>query len=102
MTQLVVSRLAQSDTAFIVSGLAAKAGHGVASRYAADFEALYERLLAYPESGPLRDDIEPSARIGLVPPYIVVYDFEQDQNLVTILRILHGRRKITGQLLRTT
>ncbi|WP_158806702.1 type II toxin-antitoxin system RelE/ParE family toxin [Beijerinckia sp. L45] len=99
MTRLVVSRLAQSDTTFIVSGLAAKAGNSIAARYAADFEALYERLLVHPESGPVRFAIGPRVRIGIVWPYIVVYEYDGIRDLVTILRVLHGRRKITGRFL---
>jgi plasmid stabilization system protein ParE len=34
-----------------------------------------------------------------VPPYIVIYDHEQAADLVTVLRIVHGRRRITGKLL---
>ena len=99
MRQLVVSQLAQSDTTSILSGLAANAGNGVAERYTADFELLYERLLAHPESGPPRLALGPHVRIGVLSPYVVIYEYEQDRDLVMILRILHGRQKITGELL---
>jgi hypothetical protein len=36
----------------------------------------------------------------LCPPYIVIYEYDRAKDVVTILRIVHGRRKITGKLLR--
>ena len=37
-------------------------------------------------------------RIGIVPPYIVIYRYTEDNDIVTILRIVHGRRNITRTL----
>ncbi len=100
MARVIVSLLAQTDTAAIVADLANSAGRRVASEYIASFEALYARLAAHPDSGAPRPAIAPHVRIGIVSPYIVIYEFDRAIDAVTILRIVHGRRRITGEILR--
>ena len=102
MTRLIVSRQAQTDTAYIVRDLAARAGFAVAAKYTASFESLYERLLQFPDSGAPRPAVARRARIGVVSPYVVIYEFDASiSDAVTILRVVHGRRRITGELLLT-
>jgi plasmid stabilization system protein ParE len=38
------------------------------------------------------------ARCGVVEPYVVIYDYRAD--VVTVLRVLDGRRNITRRLIR--
>jgi toxin ParE1/3/4 len=95
MARLVVSLLAQADTAQIVTDLAGGAGHPVAARYAASFERLYERLTRHPESGAPRPAMGRHVRISIVSPYVVIYEHVAAEDTVTILRIAHGRRNIT-------
>lgn len=38
------------------------------------------------------------ARLGVVEPYVVIYDYRPD--VVTVLRVLDGRRKLTRRLIR--
>ena len=42
--------------------------------------------------------LEQSRRIAVVLPYIIVYDHDDD--VVTALRVLHGKRNITRDLIR--
>src|SRR6516225_2361148 len=70
MARLIISLLAQSDTAYILSDLAGKAGYAVAAKYAADFESLYERLAVFPDSGHPRPAVGPHVSIGIASPYI--------------------------------
>jgi plasmid stabilization system protein ParE len=100
MARVIVSLLAQADSDYIVADLTDKAGPSVAARYAASFEALYERFAAYPDSGAPRPAIGQHVRIGIASPYIVIYEHDKTSDTVTIFRIVHGRRKITGRLLR--
>jgi toxin ParE1/3/4 len=100
MARVIVSLLAQADAAYIVTDLAGKAGQSVAAKYAASFEALYERLGAHPDSGAPRPVLGPQVRIGIVSPYIVIHEHIKADDAVTILRIVHGHRKITRRLLR--
>jgi toxin ParE1/3/4 len=99
MARVVVSSVADADTAEILAYLARKAGRATAAKYNALFEHLYDRLTDQPDTGPPRRALGPNVRIGIVPPYIVIYDHEPAANLVTVLRIVHGRRRITGKLL---
>ena len=100
MARVVVSGLAQSDSASLLTSLTRDAGHAVAGQYAARFDSLYERLAAHPEIGSPRPALGLRVRIGMVSPYIVVYEHERSESLVTVLRILHGKRRITGEALR--
>ena len=100
MARLMVSLLAQADSDCIVTDLAEKAGYNVAARYAASFEALYTRFAVHPASGAPRPAIGPDVRIGIVSPYIVIYGHDKATDTVTIFRFVHGRRKISGKLLR--
>ena len=102
MARVVITELADVDSGHILADLADKAGARVADSYNADFDSLYQRLAAFPESGSLRPRLGASVRIGVVPPYIVIYRYGSNDDLVAILRIVHGRRRITRRLLTTT
>lgn len=56
------------------------------------------RLAEYPDIGAPRPRLGPYTRIGIISPYIAIYDHKDD--LVTVLQVLHGHRKITAKLLR--
>jgi plasmid stabilization system protein ParE len=97
MAHVVVSARAHSDISQILRHLAANAGVRIAQRYAAAFDAVYDRLADFPGSAPPRPALGPRARVALVPPFMVVYDHHD--GTVTVLRILHGKRNITRDLL---
>jgi len=99
MARVVISTVAQADTAAILRDLVAKAGHGVAVDYAASIEALYDRLATHPGSGAPRPVYGRHVRMGIVLPYLVFYRHVPDSDLVGIIRVLHGSRHITRKLL---
>jgi len=99
MARLIVSLLAQADTTYIAHDLAFKAGHAVAARYLESFEELYARVADWPEIGAPRPALGPHVRIGIVSPYVALYEYDVAQGTVTIFRVVHGRRKITGKML---
>ncbi len=70
----------------------------MAERYAADFRAVYRGLAESPAAGPPRPELGPNTRIAIVLPDLVIYDYNSDE--VTVLRVLHGRRNITRDLVR--
>jgi hypothetical protein len=72
MARVVLSFAADADAAGIIAYLTSKAGHATAAKYNALFENLYDRLAVHHE---------PAA------------------DLITVLRIVDGRRRITGKLL---
>jgi toxin ParE1/3/4 len=98
MARVIVTQRAKLDVRRILSDLNERAGYRVAARYAADFKAAYRRLADFPASGPPRLALGPKTRILIVLPYIIVYDHDDDD--VTVLRVLHGKRNITRDLIR--
>ncbi|MEJ0050432.1 MAG: type II toxin-antitoxin system RelE/ParE family toxin [Methylovirgula sp.] len=103
MAQISVTATADSDTAEIISYLDAKAGRDVAARYVAAFEDVYDRLAIYPQSGAPRATLGSQVRISVVAPFVIIYEYIEADDLVIILRVLHGHRKISVRsLLRGT
>ena len=99
MAQVIVSDLADTDSMRIWEDLTRDAGYGVAARYNAEFESLYERLADLPESCQSRPKLGAHVRVGVVRPYLVVYRHRKGSDKVEIIRILHGSRNITRRLL---
>ncbi len=102
MARVLVTPSADADTAEILTYLAVKAGYGVAARYNASFERLYDNLADFPDSGAPRPKVGVGVRIGIISPYVVIYRHTEATGAVRVLRIVHGSRRITGRLLRGT
>jgi len=98
MARVVVTEPAKRDVRRILSDLTERAGYRVATNYAADFKAAYRRLAAMPDIGSPRPALGPTTRVVIILPYLVIY--EHQDNVVTVLRVLHGKRNITRDLLR--
>ena len=99
MARVLLTSPADADMAGIVAYLAGNTGYNLAARYVASFEQLYDRLADHPGSGARRPSLGPHVRIAIVPPYIVIYEHDPAGETVIVLRIVHSRRKITGDLL---
>jgi toxin ParE1/3/4 len=100
MTRPVVTADAETDTGAILEYIEGQAGARVASAFAGSFRRTIERLVALPFSGAPRPSLGAHARIAVVFPYVLIWDYTQENVTVTLLRILHGRRNITRDLLR--
>jgi len=98
MTSVVVSRRADAYVDAMLEHLADLAGPAVARRYNQELNAIFERLAMFPESGAQRRSLGPHARIAVVAPYVVIYDYQDDT--VVIVRVLDGRRDIPRRLVR--
>ena len=98
MTRVVVSAQANDDLAEILQHLTAEAGPRVALDYRERFRAFYRLLSNHPDIGPPRPGLGRAIRIGVVDPYLAIY--RRDRSAVIVLRIVHGRRRITGSMLR--
>jgi toxin ParE1/3/4 len=98
MVRLVLTPAALSDADQIFDRLASEAGRSVAAKYRASFDDLFRLLRDYPEIGPSRPRLGLGVRVGVVDPYLAIYRYDRDA--VTVLRIVHGRRRITGAMLR--
>jgi toxin ParE1/3/4 len=90
---------ASADSVDILLHLTHEAGVRVAEQYAAGFDELFQLLETHPQGGPLRPALGANVRIGIVSPYVVIYDYSDAADLVTVLRIVHGRREINRRLL---
>lgn len=99
MARVIVSDLADEDTAAMLGDIAREAGHLVADRYNAELGSLFDRLADYPESCQTRPNLGAHVRVGVMHPYLVIYRYAIGSDTVSIVRILHGRRKITRKLL---
>jgi toxin ParE1/3/4 len=91
--RLVFAPRAIDDAHAILTTLAEKAGRPVAEAYFDRFRLTFDRLLMFPLSGGPRPKLGTSVRIAVVRPYIVIYRTIAAD--VEIMRVLHGRRKIT-------
>jgi toxin ParE1/3/4 len=100
VASVVLTSLADADIAHIIGDLNRLAGANVADRYDANFDMLYRRLARYPVSGAPRPKLGSHVRVSAVSPYVVIYEHIEDDDVVMIMRIVHGRRNITRKLVR--
>jgi toxin ParE1/3/4 len=98
MARLVVTDRAHLDISEIIEMLKTNAGTEVAGRYHHDFDVVFDRLAMFPRSGALRPQLGRDMRIAVIKPYVIFYDYRQDD--VVVLRVLDGRRKIGLRLVR--
>lgn len=97
--RLVVSRRAHQDLLEILRQLTQVAGWRVAQAYGERFLRLYELICERPEICAARPKLGPFARVGVVHPYLVIYRHIPGEDVVGLIRILHGRRKLSRRLL---
>ena len=100
MTRLVVTADAETDANEIVDYLAREASARVAEDYGRKLRLCIERLVESPGIGSRRPTLGADIRIGIVWPYILIYDYTLADDTLTLLRIVHGRRNITRRLVR--
>ncbi len=98
--RVVVTAPADADMANILADLAGEAGFLAASKYNLMFERLDDRLAGHPESCSARPKLGAHIRVAAVFPYLVMYQHPEGGDTVSIVRVLHGRHKITRKLLR--
>jgi toxin ParE1/3/4 len=97
VARLVFAPQAVDDIGHVLSSLTERAGRRVADDYAEEFRLAFERLVEHPRSGSPRPRFGRNVRVTVIQPYIVIYRAQADD--VVILRVMHGRRKITRRSL---
>ena len=100
MTSLVVTTDADADFDDILAYLRREAGIHLAVGYGGRFDLALQRLIKFPQSGPRRPALGKNVRIAIVPPYLLIYDYTPEDDRIILLRVLHERRNITGELVR--
>jgi toxin ParE1/3/4 len=98
MARLVLTPAALNDADQIFDHLSAEAGRSVAAKYRGLLDDLFRLLRDHPDIGPPRPRLGRGVRISVVDPYLAIY--RHDRDAVTVLRIVDGRRRITGAMLR--
>jgi plasmid stabilization system protein ParE len=97
--RVVVAEDAANDAERILDYLYNEAGSNIAEAYARRSQSVVDRLSQFPETGVVRPDLGKDARVAIIAPYLMIYDFEPSEDTVVLLRILHGRRDISERLL---
>jgi toxin ParE1/3/4 len=100
MTRLRITRSAQADIAAAIDYLERHAGPAIASKYADRIRTMVRRLVSFPESGAPRPLLGEFARMVIVYPYVMLYDYEPALDLLTLLRFVHGKSDIREETLR--
>jgi plasmid stabilization system protein ParE len=59
-----------------------------------------DRVALFPGTGSPRPELGTDARTTMADPYLLIYDHHLDQGTVDLLRVVHGRRNITMELIR--
>ena len=99
MTTVEIAPDAQSDIVSITEGLAVDAGKAVALRYGAEFVAAVRQLSEFPRLGAPRPKFGAEVRLWTIHPYVLYYRYSARTDRLLVLRIVHGRRKVTRRLL---
>jgi toxin ParE1/3/4 len=97
MTRVIVSAKARGDFRDIISYLSRNAGSAVAKRYSVRIDDCVVLIAERPRIGAPRPGLGPGVRIRTIRPYVLIYSFSGES--VEILRLLHGKRKITRRKL---
>jgi toxin ParE1/3/4 len=100
MTRLVVTEDADADLEEILNYLEREAGPRVAEAYGHKFSLCLARLVDFPGLGTRRPALGADTRVGIVRPYILIYEYTSADDTLTLLRIIHGKRNITRRLIR--
>jgi toxin ParE1/3/4 len=99
MTSLIVAADADADFDDIFAYLRREAGTRVAVDYGLRFNTTLQRLLKFPESGAPRPMLGQTVRVAVVSPYILIYEYVPEDDVMLLLRVLHERRNIARELL---
>ncbi len=94
--QVNLTPRALADSKQLISNLAEVAGFVTAERYTQRIVEVLDLLGTFPEAGAPRPEFGPGVRAKVIAPYVMFYVF--DDSRVDILRILHGKRRITRDL----
>ena len=100
MARLLFAPGARDDLRELLATLIEKAGRPVAAAYADRFRSTLRRIETFPSSGAPRPKLGASIRIAVVSPYILIY--RTTAGGVQIVRVLHGRRKVTRRMIPLT
>jgi toxin ParE1/3/4 len=100
MGRLLFSPAASADLDKITEDIVAAAGPQLALSFVARMQRSLKNLAEFPRIGRRRPNFGQGVRSWAFSPYIAFYRTQDDD--VQIIRILHGKRRITRSLVRST
>jgi toxin ParE1/3/4 len=100
MTRVVVAPQARTDLLEITARLVVVAGPATADKWDRKLWKAIDGLADFPGKGAPRSKLGGNIRIVTARPYIVIYEHERGSGAVYVLRVIHGRRKITRAVVR--
>jgi plasmid stabilization system protein ParE len=99
MAKAILSAQARLDLLSIIEHLTAAAGPRTARSIESEFKQAIDKLGAYPGLGSPRQHLGSETRVTSVYSYLIFYDGGPGSETAHVLRILHGRRNITPELI---
>ena len=100
MIEVIVSPQARADIARIIDRLISVASVATATRWNDRLWSMVDEIASFPGSGAPRPRLGKHTRIKIVAAYIVIYEYKRGATTANVLRIVHGRRRITRKLAR--
>lgn len=100
MPRVVITPRADRDIVLILDYLIRTAGPRVARKYADAFDEAIGRLEDMPGTAAPRPELGPHVRITVVSPYLIVHEHQRGGQELYVLRVVHGRRNITADILK--
>jgi toxin ParE1/3/4 len=98
MARLRLAPAAARDLQKITDDIVAAAGTPVALSFVGRMRRSLEGLVSFPGMGRLRPGFGPGVRSWVLYPYVAFY--RQVGSDIEVIRILHGRRRLTRRSLR--
>jgi plasmid stabilization system protein ParE len=99
MAEVAMSPQARRDLFLILEQLSDVAGPITARKYDTNFKRAVTRSARFAGAGAPRPQLGAETRMAVVRPYLIFYDGGPQSQTVHVLRILHGHRKITPELI---
>jgi toxin ParE1/3/4 len=100
MPRVIVTPRADADIVAILDYLTRTAGTRVAAKYADTLNAAIAGLEDMPGTAAPRPALGPNMRITVVKPYLIIHEHERGDEELYVLRVVHGRRNITAEILK--
>jgi plasmid stabilization system protein ParE len=99
MATIRLSQAALEDFDRVIDHLRDVSSRAVAAEYAEQIQAKINLLADFPGAGTPRAAFGYATRVASVEPYLIFYDGGPQSEVVHVLRILHGHRNITPELI---
>lgn len=100
MPRVVITPRADRDIVQLLDYLVRTAGPRVAGKYADAIDEAMARLEDMPGTASPRPELGPNVRITIVRPYLIVHEHQRGDEALYVLRVVHGRRNISSEILK--